>query len=250
MFLMLQDMAVPHVLVAAGARACGNSKWYGRQLEVKRYRGYFARMHLDGFLPAKLIGLASTGNADRREYTVYHPEGLACQNLAVCQVEVDRVRVSREVENAPDFNRVVRNNLGGRIQVFAAICTGIRVWCRCAEKLGKPSVAVKGFVQRKVTGVGSSVAPAGMLVTLAMLSGWGTPAFTTGVARSGGSYCPDRLLRKRLRIGSCARQPLCSKSSSYQGRCRQAAEPGSADCRGSSQWSAVLPGMDRGHRCT
>ena len=67
MFLMLQDMAVPHVLIAAGPRAGGNSKWYGRQVEVKCYRGHFARMHLDGLFPAKLVWLASAGCTGQRE---------------------------------------------------------------------------------------------------------------------------------------------------------------------------------------
>src|SRR5262249_43120521 len=52
---VLQDVAVPDVLVAARPRAARHGKWRHRQFELHDDRDHLAWVHADRFLPAPLF---------------------------------------------------------------------------------------------------------------------------------------------------------------------------------------------------
>ena len=237
MFLMLQDMAVPHILVAASPRAGGNSKWHGRQVEVECYGRHFARMHLDSLFPAKLVWLASTRAPVSVNTPVYHANGWRDNTWQFARWKwigcVSAVRLYIRQTSTVLFG-MVSVGVSRYSRPYAPVTGFVVVVPR--SWVSRPYRSKASFSVRS-RGTGLSVAPAGMLVTLAMLRGWGTPAFTIGVARNGGSTgsLAGLYYRKRLRIRVRRRQLLFLKYFLYQVLCRQSAAPCSPGCRENSR---------------
>src|SRR6516165_2269180 len=116
-FFVFQDVAMPHVLIAAGAWTRRDGEGNARQIKAHDQACHRAREMHHGFLPADLIWLGWRGGT--RE--VYAPlsvakardlEGLAVDHLHVHQVEVHGVNVRRRVEDLPDLGRARRGSLG------------------------------------------------------------------------------------------------------------------------------------------
>ena len=110
MFFVIEDVAMPDIFIAAGARAGWNYKGDLGQSELHDDRGHLTRIHLDGFLPTQLSRIRSAGRAGvgRHAIGVLHVtsrvrEGLARQYLRIDKMEVDRVCVHGQIGNLPDF---------------------------------------------------------------------------------------------------------------------------------------------------
>src|SRR3974377_1219220 len=108
--LVLQDMAVPHVLSSSYA-VTGQQPWAGwstgRHVELHDDRDHLTWIHPDCLLPALLVRVSWTSGAgyglerqDRGTIRVELP-GFALEDIDVDQVEVHGMCVTREVENLP-----------------------------------------------------------------------------------------------------------------------------------------------------
>src|SRR6516164_7168476 len=77
MFLMLQDVAVPHVLVPAGPWARNNGeRQIRREVEFHKHGGHLACVHAHCFLPTQFVRLWTDCHSGRRE-----------NGAAACQLE-------------------------------------------------------------------------------------------------------------------------------------------------------------------
>src|SRR5512140_3205981 len=104
--LMLEDVAVPHVLEAAGPRAGGRDELRrAGQVEPGDHVDHLARVHPDGLLPAGIVGQRSHRRTleVRHARVGVHRERLPRDDLEVDEVEVDRVRVRGQVGDLPDL---------------------------------------------------------------------------------------------------------------------------------------------------
>src|SRR5678816_652064 len=88
-FLVLQDVAMPHVFVAARARACRYGKGGARQIELHDHGGALAWIHPDRFLPAELVGIGRPRWAE--EPWTSGVERLTRDDLDVDEMKVDRM---------------------------------------------------------------------------------------------------------------------------------------------------------------
>ena len=102
---MLQDVAVPHVLIPASPRAGRNGERHRRQGELHDHGGHLAGVHAHRLLPPQLGPVWTTRRAGvaGRAVVGVRVERLASQHLDIDQVEVDRVGVPRQVGDLPDL---------------------------------------------------------------------------------------------------------------------------------------------------
>ncbi len=132
MFFVVENVTMPDVLVAAGARAGWNYKGDLGQFELHDDRSHLARIHLDGFLPTQFSRIRSDGGCGVggdavgvEHVAIGIHEGLARQDLRINKVEVDRVRIHGQVGDLPDFGGTGNGGLGGggfvRPRVISAI---------------------------------------------------------------------------------------------------------------------------------
>src|SRR6266576_1652896 len=110
---MLQDVAVPHVLVAAGpgtsrvTHGCGQL----RESELGNHGGCFSRVHPNRFLPARLVRIGWSGTAQLEAGVGVSGKRLTLDDLYIDQVEVNGMGIRREVEELPHFDRSRVNGL-------------------------------------------------------------------------------------------------------------------------------------------
>ncbi len=144
---MLQDVAVPHVLVPAGSRAGRNGEGHLRQVEPHDHGGHLARIHAHRLLPPQLGPVRTTRRTGvvGRAVVVGRVERLACQHLDIDQVEVDRVGVPRQVGDLPDLGFARLWRLGRRVHVGAPEAAIHRPVC--PEQLEQAAVSIKGLVE-------------------------------------------------------------------------------------------------------
>ena len=105
---VLQDVAVPDVLIPVNIVPCArvNGEGHLRQVKLHDHRGHFSRVHPDGLLPANFVGIRESfcprcGGKSRRRCIERRP----LDDLDVHQVEVDWMGVTGEVVDIPDFQR-------------------------------------------------------------------------------------------------------------------------------------------------
>src|SRR5215203_6860046 len=90
--LVLQDMAMPHVLVAAGARAGWHEKRGRREIEFHDHGRALAWVHPDCFLPATLVRVGQPRRAEKTPTA--NIERLSRDDLHVDEMEVDGMRIA------------------------------------------------------------------------------------------------------------------------------------------------------------
>src|ERR1041385_3267167 len=102
MFFMFQNMAVPYIVTPARPCVERRSGW---NIEFHDDLRHLSRVHSDGFLPAHLvkIGWARGPVEARRAVVVLRVERLTLQHLNVDQVEMYRMGITSQIEDAPDF---------------------------------------------------------------------------------------------------------------------------------------------------
>ena len=108
MLFMIQDMAVPHILVPTSSRAGRNSERHFWEVEAHNHAGYLARVHTHRLLPPQLGLVWTTRMTSIARCTIVgcNVERLASQHLNIDQVEVDWVGIPRQVSDLPDLGGV------------------------------------------------------------------------------------------------------------------------------------------------
>src|SRR4051794_23465918 len=104
MFFVLQDVAMPDVFIAAGPRTDGHYERCGREIELHQHGRAFAWVHPHRLFPTELIRLRSSGRPlEIGKWAVAaHLEWLAGEHLNINKVEMDGVRIGRQIKDAPD----------------------------------------------------------------------------------------------------------------------------------------------------
>src|SRR5450631_423799 len=110
--LVLEDVAVPHVLVATGAGAVWNVEWHRRERELHHHRGDLVRIHPDRILPTELrcVRTACGAQADRlavpRGVELVVLERPPGQHLDIDEVGVQRMDIARQIGDLPGLDVV------------------------------------------------------------------------------------------------------------------------------------------------
>src|SRR5216110_2334476 len=100
---MLEDVAMPHVLISAGPRTGRNHERHCGQLELHDHCCHFSRIHADGLFPSTLLWTGSYRRSREawRAVVLLRAESLPGDHLHIDQVEVDRVSIRRKVGDLP-----------------------------------------------------------------------------------------------------------------------------------------------------
>ena len=188
---VLQDVAVPHVLVAAGPRAGGNGERHRRQVELHDHRRDLAGVHLHRLLPAQsrfgpgrgagpvyagcaVVGRPTLNGCRERTCTLTRWKWIGCVSpvrLAICQTSsapaLRRLRRRVQVRRA----RTCRGSTGCvRPQQLdqAAVVVEVLVEGQLADRdaravAGRPRIAGPERHQQRVDALASGRCPAVML---------------------------------------------------------------------------------------
>ena len=155
---------MPDILV--GSRDSGESRTVGhleghvRQVELHDHGRTFTRIHTDRFLGTPLVGVRTARRSDETGvrgawigYEGSRIEALTGNDVNIYQVEVDRVRVAGQVEDAPDLHVTSRGNFRRR-SIIRPSEPGRSVLVRRARHiralhLNEASVDVEVLIQRQ-----------------------------------------------------------------------------------------------------
>ncbi len=147
MLLMLEDMAVPYVLVAtqhSSARTARDRKGQaGGEAELHDDASDLAGIHADGFLPTAIVAVrrseGAIGSADIGE-------GRMAEHLDVGEVEVHGMSVAGGVVNVPDDDLTVLIDLSDCVSVVAAEGVSVDLLVG-SNPLDETTVGVEIFVE-------------------------------------------------------------------------------------------------------
>src|SRR5262245_22642652 len=100
---MFKNVVVPHIVIPASS--CADRR-PGGNFEFHDDLGHFSRVHSDGFLPPHFVRIGrARGSAESwRSVVVLRIERLPLQNLDIDQVEMNRMGITTEIEDAPYFS--------------------------------------------------------------------------------------------------------------------------------------------------